>query len=129
MRDDPIMDILAKSPNLIPGGMTLVGQQISQISSQELVRILQGRLNDLVKHNDFKPGDVVKWKAGLKHLTYPAYGKPAIVVEVLSQPYENTFVGPESPYFGEILDLRIGVVADDGGFYVYVVPANRFEKF
>lgn len=129
MRDDLVMEILKKSPPTPPNAVTLVGQQIAQIEGDELAKILRSRHDSLVQANEFEPGNMIKWKLGLKHMAYPAYGKPAVVVEVLSEPVENRYVGPESAYFRELLDLRIGCIADDGGFYLYHVPSNRFEVY
>lgn len=130
MHEDPIYDLLTQRPfavSQVP--MSPLAIQISQASNSDLVKSLSTRFKLLVESHDFKAGDIVKWKPGLKHLTYPADNKPAIVIEALRDPMVNTTVGPESPFFGEVLDLRIGVIMDDGGFYAYAVSSQRFELF
>ncbi|WAG00113.1 hypothetical protein NRZ31_04905 [Aeromonas dhakensis] len=37
----------------------------------------------------FAPGDVIQWKPGMRDRNYPAYGTPAIVLEVLSPPIQQ----------------------------------------
>lgn len=129
MLNDPVFDLVSKWPFPSQVIVSPLAQQIAQLSPEMVAESLRARFARLAKIHRFEPGQLVKWKEGMKHLTFPAASRPSIVVEVLQEPVVNQFVGPDSPYFGEILDLRVGVIADDGTFYVYMVPSLRFEPF
>lgn len=62
----------------------------------------------LSKKETFEPGDIVKWKPGLR-CRIAEYGQPMIVLSLANEvnrglkPDDNT-----SPFYGEPLDLRVG---------------------
>jgi hypothetical protein len=83
------------------------------------------------KH-EFKAGDLVQWKPGMKNRKRPRYGQPIIVVAVLKEPALDT--NPEessasTPYFREPLDVALGLVDSDGDFLVFHFDSRRFEPF
>jgi hypothetical protein len=63
---------------------------------------------------DFAPGDLVTWKAGMKHKRFPRYGQPAVVLEVLASPALDPVNEAGTTYFREPLDVVIGVLWDEG---------------
>lgn len=78
----------------------------------------------------FQIGDVVRWKAGLKNKTFPAYDQPAVVFEVLDPPVPNPATEGGSQYFGEELNLVIGHDLESAGedrFGLFHVDGRRFE--
>jgi hypothetical protein len=77
----------------------------------------------------FREGDLVKWKPGLKNKKRPQYGEPCIVVEVLEIPITDEKAPVASPYFGEKLDLKLGLLDRDNEFMVFHFDRNRFEHF
>ena len=77
-----------------------------------------------VKHS-FKPGDIVRWKDGLKN---KASEGPFIVVEVLPEPIFDTFAIPVSPYFRERLDILLGKIEEtEGAFLILHYDSRRLE--
>lgn len=79
------------------------------------------------KHT-FKPGDLVTWKSpNMVIKQAPEFGKPAIVLEVLSEPViaKND---PGTPYFMEPLDIICGVIEDDS-FMVFYYDSRRFKPY
>lgn len=90
---------------------------------------LRALLASLLEADTFKVGDIVVWRNGLKNRTYPDYGTPAIVVEVLSPPLIDTIDDSGSPYFREALNLRLGVIDERGDFLTFVYDGRRFEHY
>jgi len=91
---------------------------------------LQERYEQLTARvSDFRPGDIVKWKTGLRNRRRPTYGDVAIVIEKLKEPvFDESEKSAGSAYFREPLDLIIGIIDDDGDFLCYHVDSRRFEK-
>lgn len=56
--------------------------QKSEIKHLNTIKELYSRL---CKINDFKKGQFVKWKPGLKNRVFPAYGEAAIITKVLEE--------------------------------------------
>jgi hypothetical protein len=96
---------------------------------KKFIRKLKELCSRLHKQNEFKEGDLVKWKPGLKNRNYPAYGEPVIIVSVLDSPvFDPSELTAASPYFREPLSLIIGEVVEKD-FVEYHVDARRFELF
>lgn len=81
------------------------------------------------KHYDFKPGDIVRWKPSMKNRKRPAYGEPAVVVNVLSDPIHESKEDAGSPYYHEPLTLVLGVIDSDGDLLLFHYDSRRFEPF
>jgi hypothetical protein len=82
----------------------------------------------LEEKHEFKPGDVVQWKQGLKDKRVPEYGVPVIVVEVkpgLVDPTDQS----GTPYFQCPCDLVIGFGDPNGDFILFHNDARRFEPY
>jgi len=86
------------------------------------------------KH-EFKPGDLVTWKPGMKNRTVPKLGEPAVVVEVLAEPILSEHPNdrahfPGSPYYREPRDIKLGVIDDrNDDFTVFHFDSRRFELY
>lgn len=76
----------------------------------------------------FKEGDIVFWRPCMKNRKWPAYNQPAIVLDVLAEPIIDTSADVNGPYYGEKLNVRLGLRGDDGAFYSYMFNGGRFEK-
>jgi hypothetical protein len=83
----------------------------------------------LITVHEFQPGQLVKWKGGMKNKRRPDEGAPAIVIDVLAEPVLDTESGPSSVYFREPLDLIVGVLDSDDEFLIIHVDRRRFEPF
>jgi hypothetical protein len=84
------------------------------------------------KRNTFAAKQFVRWKEGMKNRKRPAYGEPAIVVQVLEESVRDMQGETEagSPYFREPLDLVIGLLGEeDNEFLLFHVDSRRFEAF
>jgi hypothetical protein len=81
------------------------------------------------KQNVFKVGDLVVWKKGLKHKKVPNYSIPAVVIEVLDSPIIDNQAPIASPYYGEKLDLLLGILDDDNDFLCFHYDSQRFELY
>jgi len=74
----------------------------------------------------FKPGDLVRWQPHMKYTTLPAYGEPAVVVEVLSHEVLSSGAHPCSTYYRSPCTLVLGV-PHKGGFHCWHFDGRRFE--
>ena len=79
------------------------------------------------KHQ-FKIGDLVQWKAGLRNKKSPGYGQPVIITEILTSPILDARDEPGSCYFREPLDFKAGEI-DKGKFLEYYMDSRRFEPY
>ena len=81
------------------------------------------------KPADLSPGQIVRWKKGLKNRRFPRYDEPAVVVEILSKPvFDEEQKGAGSSYFQEPLELRLGILdPEDGDFVIFHFDRRRFE--
>ncbi len=102
--------------------------QAKTLPANEVADILERRFDLLAIKHDFKAGDLVRWKQGLKNKRSPLYDQPAIVIDVLERPLRDTESDAGSPYFGESLDLVLGVLVDME-FLMYHFDKRRFEPF
>lgn len=79
----------------------------------------------------FKPGDLVRWKPGMKNRTLPDYGEPIPVLEVCAE----RRIAPEvvgkvdNAYGAEPLNIRIGAYYADHGLFGFWNDAARFEPW
>lgn len=100
--------------------------QKSEIKHLNTIKELYSRL---YKINDFKKGQFVKWKPGLKNRNFPAYGEAAIITKVMEEAlYDPSENSAASPYFMEPLTLVIGELME-GDFTEYYVDGRRFELY
>ncbi|WP_374480821.1 hypothetical protein [Zoogloea sp.] len=99
----------------------------------DLAAALRERFQGLKRRQAFQPGDVVLWKPGLKNRRWPAYGKPAIVVEVIDPPIFDSEKDSGSAYFREPLDVAVGVFIEDGphrgDFVVWHFDSRRLQTW
>jgi hypothetical protein len=75
----------------------------------------------------FSPGDIVKWKDGLKNKKYPKDGQLCIVIEELEKPIIQDTRDSGSPYYREPLDLVLALLDDDSDLVVFHYDKRRFE--
>lgn len=81
------------------------------------------------KH-EFKPGDVVQWKPGMRNTCgFPEYGEPALVAAVHANPVYASNETGGSPYFNEPLDLMLAHIDGDDEFILYHYDSRRFEPY
>jgi len=92
------------------------------------LRLLCARLNEA---NEFAIGDIVQWKTELRNKSRPAYGQPAIILEVKDPPEANLEDDSGSPYFREPLDIVIGfldaAIGETDQMLAYHVDGRRLE--
>ena len=114
--------------------------QIAQEKSIDLtgdeVNYDESYLNDLkilhksfLKKTNFKVGQIVKWKKGLKNKRFPLENQPVIVLEVLDEPVFDSETRSGSPYFFEPLDIVLGIIDSDGDFIRFYYDRMRFESY
>lgn len=77
------------------------------------------------KKETFKPGDIVRWKKGLRNKRTEG---PFIVMELIDPPIIEENANAGSPYFREPLDLVLGVIDSDDDFMCHHYDSRRFTK-
>jgi len=90
--------------------------------------VLKERLALFQEATCFQPGDLVQWKAGLKNKRLPALDQLAVVVDMLPVPITDEDKGSSGSYFLEPLDMKLGMVDDDGDFVIFHYDSRRFTK-
>lgn len=101
----------------------LAHENAARISRIEKLKTCYQQLNS---YSTFRPGDIVMWKPDLRNRQRPDYGEPAIVLEVLDGPLFDESDDSGSPYFREPLDIRLGVLLEDGNFASFMFDSRRF---
>lgn len=96
------------------------------IDVEEHISTLQSLSAAYKDSNSFKVGDIVQWKEGLKNKKLPHYDEPCIVVEVLGKPIIDKEAPLASPYYGEKLDIKLGILGPNGEFFTFYYDKNRF---
>ncbi|WP_131824131.1 hypothetical protein [Mycobacteroides abscessus] len=91
--------------------------------------LLLGLYECLIRRVNLSEGQLIRWKQGLKNKRRPAYGEPAVVVNLLAEPIESSVDNPGSTYFREPLDMIIGVLDDEKELAIYYVDRRRFEPY
>ena len=107
-----------------------IKQQTSEdafASSPEHSALIRRLLASLQERHEFKIGQFVRWKDGLKNRTLPNEGVVGIVVELLADPvYPDRDTG--SAYYREPLDMALGlIIGEERQFGVYWFDSRRFE--
>jgi hypothetical protein len=81
------------------------------------------------ERHEFREGQLVKWKPGLKDRTFPAEGEPAVVVRLLEQPVFDNMQNSGLPNFFEPYDIVLGLVGSDGTFITFHFNRQKFEPY
>jgi hypothetical protein len=100
-----------------------------QSYGEEHLAKLKGAYDSILKREDFKVGQIVKWKKNLDNRKLPRQNQPAVVVRVLDEPIISPDDEPGSAYFLEKLDIVLGVMAKDETFLTFYYDSSRFESY
>lgn len=117
--------------------MNAIGAMLAAVEQQnrkgrERLKPGPERLRELAasyftKH-DFKPGDVVTWKPGLKNALFPDYGEPVVILDVMSGQIDDKS-DPNNQHFREPSDIRIGVYPGENDLEGYWMDSSRFQPY
>lgn len=114
-----------------PNSIHLVPNDQDASTTQATINRLVELSSLMDKAHEFKVGQIVKWKSGLKFETHMDYGEPAIIRKVLVEPlYDTSSNWAHTAAFNEPLDIVIGVINKEFGFLEeYHVDKRRLEPF
>lgn len=136
-----------KKFRLSDGGMTLEGifAKIMEEgnSEEESVRtkVRRGVLPDVLAYQyfdhcrrlttpqpQFKVGDLITWKPGMRSHKWPVAGEPVVVTMILDQTvYETVDKNHGTPYWREPMDIKIGWIDPEGGeFLEFHADSRRY---
>jgi hypothetical protein len=105
---------------------TGIEEQYDADYCQKLIEVYQ----KLLEPHEFKVGDLVKWKQGLKSKKLPYMNQPAVVIQLLEKPLINRLDEEAgSPYYREPLDIILGVFDDEDEFLMFYYDKRRFEPY
>jgi Uma2 family endonuclease len=96
------------------------------IDVEKHISILKESVEKYNQDYNFNIGDILQWKDGLKNKKRPQYGEPCVVVEILDNPISDNEAPIASPYYLEKLDIKLGLLADNGEFFTFHYDKNRF---
>ena len=99
------------------------------VSVEEMVLKLKSSREEYTKETNFKAGDIVEWKPFMRNRNLPLYNQPAIVIEQLSNPLFDEKQSSGSHLFQEPLNLKLGIIIDNGYFQVFHYDKQRFKIF
>ncbi|WP_186158005.1 hypothetical protein [Burkholderia gladioli] len=118
-------------PPTVPAETAAELKPAAEASTSEQTRrdLLNAIFERFRKNETFKPGQHVKWKTGLRNRLLPDESDLAIVIEILDPPIIDPIQDSGSPYFRENLDLRLGILDEEGQFHIYSYDSRRFEAF
>ena len=97
-------------------------------NTPERVEFLKEKYALLMEKHTFKPGDLVRWKEGLRNKTGD-YESAYIVVESLDEPILDTNRDASSSYFREPLDVCIMTLDNDGDGAFMWLDSRRIEPW
>jgi hypothetical protein len=80
------------------------------------------------KSYEFRPGDLVMWKPGMKIANLPEYNQPAVVLDVRPGQVDPTNDAATSS-FRDPCDVRFGTIVQDGHFVGYWLDSKRFMPY
>ena len=77
----------------------------------------------------FQEEQVVTWKKYMQNKKLPKEKQPAIVLKVLDVPIVQDKIPLGSTYYGEVLDMVLGMFNEDGSFLTFYYDSIRFEPY
>jgi len=99
-----------------------------------IIRNLKDLHKKIADSQDFKIGDIVLWKQGLRNKKRPYQHEPAIVLEMLEPPIFDERQDSGSTYFREPLNMVIGIAdynekEHETSLLSFHVDKRRFQFF
>jgi len=102
----------------------------SGTSKSSDISVLKQKVSSFLEESPkFEPGDVVKWKKGLKNKKYPKEGQLCIVIKEMEESIIQDSRDSGSPYYREPLDLILALLDDDSDLVIFHYDKRRFELF
>lgn len=106
------------------------GSAPDDLDKAETIARLKACAARMRRAHSLSTGQLVQWKKGLKNRRGPAYGEPAIVMQVLTTPIlDPTASDSGSPYFREPLTVVLGQVSESGDFLCFHYDGRRMELY
>lgn len=121
-------------PGSILAAMMAAGERSEEmkqtLSPEMTARRLLDHYDQLATTHEFKVGQLVQLKSGFgTAYKYPGKGYPAVVTELLDPPFVDPSQNHCRPECQMKHDLRIGIIAGDGGFAEFVFPSRFLEPY
>ncbi|OQY58693.1 MAG: hypothetical protein B6245_10505 [Desulfobacteraceae bacterium 4572_88] len=129
MSDKNIEELIKRDlSEIIAAEQKKMATPVSEEKRKEIAVRLPSMYQIFRKDYEFKEGQLVEWKEGLKNKVRPRFREPAIVIEILKRPVIDQERDSGTPYFRESLDMIIGVTEEnEGNFLFFHVDKRRFK--
>lgn len=92
-------------------------------------RELQKRFETFQARHEFKAGDLVRIKPGLRRERFLLEGEPAIVLEVLDSSIVDKSKESGSPYYRDKIDIVCASLDSDGDFLKFHYESRYLEPW
>lgn len=99
------------------------------VNRRELADRLVSLATSFRERHTFQPGQLVRWKKGMRNRRTPVYGAPVVVIQILDEPVYDRDLKSGSMYFREPLTLVAGDIDKDGDFLTFHYDGRRFEPY
>jgi hypothetical protein len=111
-------------------GRNSIQIQTNKQYSPEDVDHLKQLNESFLKKYYFEKNQIVKWKPALRNRLFPLKNQPAIVVDLLKEPVFNSDRKTGSPYFREPLDIILGFIDEQQGYFItFYYDSRRFKPY
>lgn len=100
-----------------------------EINLEEYTKLLLETLTSYNKSYEFKVGELVVWKEGLKNKRVPKYGRPAVVLEIFEKPIIDEDAPLASRYYREKLDIKLAFLDSENELVTFHYDSCRFKPF
>jgi hypothetical protein len=112
---------------------TQAAEERKEFPKRDFEVIATDLVNKFAEYNstgEFKAGDLVEWKPGLRSNGFPDYGVPMILISRLPQPYtvhaDNNYNAPYMLMF----DVVVGVLSPNEGLFLHMkIDSNRVQAY
>ena len=100
-----------------------------EINVEEYTKQLIKTIEVYEEKYEFKKGELVVWKEGLKNKKVPDYNIPAVVIEIYTEPIIDENAPLASPYYKEELNLKLAILDEDNELLTFHYDGYRFKPF
>ncbi|QTA91904.1 hypothetical protein [Desulfonema magnum] len=107
-----------------------LAEPVSEDKRKKIAEKLNTVYDVFLENYEFKEGQLVEWKQGVKNRVRPRLREPAVIIKLLETPEFDTEKDAGTPYFKEPLDMIIGVLEEDeDNLLFFHVDKRRFKPF
>ena len=100
---------------------------LARAALDERTERLETLAASFLKRETFAPGNLVRWKPGLRNKVRPLLDETGVVIEVRDR-QDREAADPSSSDAGGFLDVVVAVLDEDGDFLHFPLDGRRLER-